>query len=51
MRSAVKMCVSLALCQPANADLNLAAGYVFLFLYIQVHLNKLECRGKVHLFQ
>ncbi len=20
-------------------------------LYIQVHLNKLECRGKVHLFQ
>ncbi len=20
-------------------------------VYIQVHLNKLECRGKVHLFQ
>ncbi len=22
-----------------------------LFLHLQVHLNKLECRGKVHLFQ
>ncbi len=21
------------------------------YVYIQVHLNKLECRGKVHLFQ
>ncbi len=20
-------------------------------IYLQVHLNKLECRGKVHLFQ
>ncbi len=23
----------------------------FMDLYIQIHVNKLECRGKVHLFQ
>ncbi len=28
--------------------------YIYIWkmeVYIQVHLNKLECRGKVHLFQ
>ncbi len=25
--------------------------YVCMYVYIQVHLNKLECRGEVHLFQ
>ncbi len=24
---------------------------LFIVVYIQVHLNKLECHGKVHLFQ
>ncbi len=23
----------------------------YIYIYIQVHLNKLECRGKVNLFQ
>ncbi len=25
--------------------------YIYIYIYILVHLNKLECRGKVHLFQ
>ncbi len=25
--------------------------YIYIRIYISVHLNKLECRGKVHLFQ
>ncbi len=25
--------------------------YIYTYTYIQAHLNKLECRGKVHLFQ
>ncbi len=30
----------LALCQPANADLNLAADYVFLFIYMdKLHIS------------
>ncbi len=24
---------------------------IYIYTYIQVHLNKLECHGKVHLFQ
>ncbi len=40
MCSALKTCVSLALCQPANADLNLAAGDVFFFfMYIVYRTN------------
>ncbi len=42
MRSALKTCVSLALCQPANADLNLAAGDVFLFKYIYIYIYSLQ---------
>ncbi len=46
-----------------NWDLPLVFGYfncdvfgkhltkIHKYIYIQVHLNKLECRGKVHLFQ
>ncbi len=30
------MCASLALCQPANTDLNFAAGYVFLFIHTYI---------------
>ncbi len=36
MRSALKMCASLALCQPANADLNLEAGDVFLIYTVYI---------------
>ncbi len=25
--------------------------YIYIYIYIQEHLNKLECRGKVNLFQ
>ncbi len=40
MRSALKTYVFLALCQPANADLNLAADYVFLFIYMdKLHIS------------
>ncbi len=30
------MCASLALCQPANTDLNFAAGDVFLFIHTYI---------------
>ncbi len=33
-----KTCVSLALCQPANADLNLAAGDVFLSFFKNIYI-------------
>ncbi len=46
MRSALKTCVSLALCQPANADLNLAAGDVF-FLYTCSLQDKLRISPKI----
>ncbi len=40
MWSALKTYVFLALCQPANADLNLAADYVFLFIYMdKLHIS------------
>ncbi len=25
--------------------------YIYIYIYTQVHLNELECCGKVHLFQ
>ncbi len=47
MCSALKMCASLALCQPANADLNLAAGDVFLYIYIYSLQDKLRISPKI----
>ncbi len=52
MRSALKACVSLPLCQPANADLNLTAGDVFIFFRysLQDKLNispKIVCCGMI----
>ncbi len=35
-----------------NLEIDLGQSKTFhLFALIQVHLNKLECRGKVHIFQ
>ncbi len=31
--------------------LNFSKYILYVCVFIQVHLNKLECRGKVHLFQ
>ncbi len=33
-----------------NGGKNKSVAFIILFS-IQVHLNRLECRGKVHLFQ
>ncbi len=34
-----------------NGDKNKSVAFIILFsVYIQVHLNKLECREKVHFF-
>ncbi len=44
MHSALKMCI-LALCQPGNADLNLAAGDVF-FLYVYIYIYIYSLREK-----
>ncbi len=46
MRSALKMCVFLALFQPANADLNLAADYFSLYIYISLQ-DKLLISPKI----
>ncbi len=40
------VCIS-ALCQPANADLNLAAGDVFLYIYIYSLQDKLRISPKI----
>ncbi len=32
-------------------NLQKLAFFIIIFRHIQVHLNKLECHGKVHLFQ
>ncbi len=34
-----------------NFQMHLEVFASELFIYIQVHLNKFECRGRVHLFQ
>ncbi len=30
---------------------NIYIDSIYIYIYIQVHLNKIECCGKVHLFQ
>ncbi len=34
-----------------DAEISALHHRIKLYINIQVHLNKLECRGKVHLFQ
>ncbi len=47
MRSALKTCASLALCQPANADMNLAAGDVFLYIYIYIYISAVKVNALI----
>ncbi len=53
---AIKMCNNLIficyhLHPSTSLHLILFHSIIYSTIYIQVHLNKLECRGKVHLFQ
>ncbi len=57
MECMIEICIFDVLFYTENENLNCKEQHIihlFILLgkfHVQVHLNKLECRGKVHLFQ